>query len=97
MSLIPGLTGYVGVDLVLTEDSALLIEINPRLTTSYIALRQVTPVNLAKAISEACLKGVLPDRIPISGPAVIKKDNPDSWNLASKMGTPPFSPAPNHI
>ncbi len=50
VSLIPGLNGYIGVDLVLTEDSAQLIEINPRLTTSYIALRQVTSVNLAKAI-----------------------------------------------
>ena len=90
VSLIPGLTGYVGVDLVLTEDAALLIEINPRLTTSYIALRQVTPVNLAKAISEACLTGVLPDRIPISGRAVIRKDDPASWNLTYKMGANPF-------
>jgi predicted ATP-grasp superfamily ATP-dependent carboligase len=81
VSLIPGLSGYVGVDLVLTEDSAQLIEINPRVTTSYIALRQVTSVNLAKAISEACLTGILPDRVPLSGRAVIKKDDPGSWNL----------------
>ena len=81
VSLIPGLNGYIGVDLVLTEDSARLIEINPRLTTSYIALRQVTSVNLAKAISEACLTGIFPDRVPLDGRAVIRKDDPGSWNL----------------
>ncbi len=79
--LIPGLSGYVGVDMVLTEDSAQLIEINPRLTTSYIALRQVTPVNLAAAISQACLTGQLPDYVPLSGRTVIRKDDSASWNL----------------
>ena len=49
---IPGLRGYVGVDLVLgkmedgSEDWA--IEINPRLTTSYIGLRQSCRQNLAE-------------------------------------------------
>lgn len=81
VSLISGLKGYVGVDLVLTEDSAQLIEINPRLTTSYIGLRQVTTVNLAKAITEACLNGVFPVGIPFSGRTVIKKADPTSWAL----------------
>ena len=49
---IPGLLGYVGVDLLLgeaadgTEDSA--IEINPRLTTSYVGVRASQEVNLAE-------------------------------------------------
>ena len=58
--LIPGLRGYVGVDLILTQDEALLIEINPRLTTSYIGLRQVLDLNLAQAIWEARCRGILP-------------------------------------
>ena len=41
VGLIPGLRGYVGVDIVLADDCIQLIEINPRLTTSYIGLRQV--------------------------------------------------------
>ena len=45
IGLIPGLKGYVGVDLVLAEDHVELIEINPRITTSYIGLRQVAAVN----------------------------------------------------
>lgn len=78
-SLIPGLRGYMGVDLVLTDDSPQLIEINPRLTTSYIALRQVAQANLAQAIWQACINGVLPKTIPLSGEALIYKNNPTSW------------------
>jgi tyramine---L-glutamate ligase len=49
-----GLRGYVGVDLVLgaAEDGSqdFAIEINPRLTTSYIGLRMLTRDNLAMAM-----------------------------------------------
>jgi predicted ATP-grasp superfamily ATP-dependent carboligase len=51
---VPGLHGYVGVDLVLgsspdgSEDW--VIEINPRLTTSYIGLRALAEFNLAEAM-----------------------------------------------
>jgi predicted ATP-grasp superfamily ATP-dependent carboligase len=51
---VPGLCGYVGVDVVLgsapdgSEDYA--IEINPRLTTSYIGLRALASTNLAEAM-----------------------------------------------
>lgn len=43
---VPGLRGYVGVDLVLGAD-ATVIEINPRLTTAYVGLRRATDTNLA--------------------------------------------------
>jgi len=46
---VSGLRGYVGVDLVLGlhagEDR--VIELNPRLTTSYLGLRRKAKVNLA--------------------------------------------------
>ncbi len=51
---IPGLRGYVGVDLILgdaadgSEDYA--IEINPRLTTSYVGLRVLADFNIAQAM-----------------------------------------------
>ena len=46
---IPGLSGYLGVDVVLGErDWA--IEINPRLTTSYLGLRQLCEGNLGDAL-----------------------------------------------
>jgi tyramine---L-glutamate ligase len=81
VKLIPGLNGYVGVDLVLGEDTMQLIEINPRLTTSYIGLRQVSRLNMAEAIWSTCRDGILPDRVPLHGQVTIKKDDPASWNL----------------
>jgi predicted ATP-grasp superfamily ATP-dependent carboligase len=47
---LPGLRGYVGVDVVLGEAAEWAIEVNPRLTTSYIALRTRTDANLAQML-----------------------------------------------
>ena len=80
-NLVPGLRGYVGVDLMLENMQCQAIEINPRLTTSYIGLRQVARANLAKVICHAALEGSLPEPIPLVGQAVIKKDDPGTWNL----------------
>ena len=48
---VPGLRGYVGVDLVVPADSPhrpVVVEINPRLTTSYLGYRQLAENNLAE-------------------------------------------------
>jgi predicted ATP-grasp superfamily ATP-dependent carboligase len=50
---IAGLSGYVGVDLVL-GDRDVAIEINPRLTTSYVGLRALAETNLAGAMLDVC-------------------------------------------
>ena len=55
-----GLKGYVGVDLVLTDRDAVVIEVNPRLTTSYVGVRQVLRQNPAALILDA-VAGRLPD------------------------------------
>lgn len=48
---VPHLCGYVGVDLILgDDDSDWAIEINPRLTTSYLGLRQLARDNLALSL-----------------------------------------------
>ncbi len=51
---VPGLFGYVGVDLILGEardgSGDVAIEINPRLTTSYVGLRHLARFNLAAAL-----------------------------------------------
>jgi predicted ATP-grasp superfamily ATP-dependent carboligase len=51
---VPGLCGYVGVDLILGEASDgsqdRVLEINPRLTTSYVGLRALAVTNLAEAM-----------------------------------------------
>ncbi len=67
------LRGYVGVDLVLTEEEAVAIEVNPRLTTSYIGLRSVVNFNPAQAIVNAVLKHKLPTNIQSYGYAFFSK------------------------
>ena len=63
---IDGLSGYVGVDLILgaavdgSEDVA--IEINPRLTTSYVGLRALAEFNLAETMLALALGRPLPER-----------------------------------
>lgn len=56
---IHGLRGYVGVDLVLTESEAFVIEINPRLTTAYLGVRAALDANPAALALDACF-GTLP-------------------------------------
>lgn len=54
---VPGLLGYVGVDLVLGDEpdgsGDFAIEINPRLTSSYIGLRALAEFNIAEAMLDA--------------------------------------------
>lgn len=57
---IPGLKGYVGIDVVLTDRDAVVIEVNPRLTTSYVGIRKVLQENPAALILDA-VGGKLPD------------------------------------
>jgi len=47
---IPGLRAYVGIDLILTSAGPLVLEINPRLTTSYVGLSDLLKKNLAEVI-----------------------------------------------
>ena len=60
---IAGLRGYVGVDLILTQEKPFVVDVNPRLTTSYVGLRRVAGFNVAEAIVSAVLKGSLPTKI----------------------------------
>ena len=56
LAVLPPAVGYVGVDLVLGNASDgsedVIIEVNPRLTTSYVGLRAMTDDNLALAMLE---------------------------------------------
>lgn len=49
----PDLAGYVGVDLIVTPAGTLhVLEVNPRLTTSYVGLRAATGLNPARLIMD---------------------------------------------
>jgi predicted ATP-grasp superfamily ATP-dependent carboligase len=57
LAALPTATGYVGVDMVLGRDphgdDDVVIEVNPRLTTSYVGLRAAAKSNLAAAMWHA--------------------------------------------
>lgn len=46
----PDLAGYVGVDLIVHEGEFFVLEVNPRLTTSYVALHQACGCNPAQML-----------------------------------------------
>jgi len=95
VTLIPGLKGYVGVDLVLAKQGPILIEVNPRLTTSYIGLRQVVDVNLAQAIWRACCQDTLPDQVMLSGKVYFcNGPTPDAAIPSSSGRCEPRTPFP---
>ncbi|MBA3311686.1 MAG: ATP-grasp domain-containing protein [Planctomycetaceae bacterium] len=51
IATVPGLHGYVGIDLILPDDAApVVVEINPRLTSSYLGYRRLAASNLAPRI-----------------------------------------------
>ncbi|QJP13918.1 ATP-grasp domain-containing protein [Starkeya sp. ORNL1] len=62
---LPGLSGIVGVDYVATPDGPVVIEVNPRLTTSYAGLRRSLGVNPAAFVSELIRDGAVPDLPPM--------------------------------
>lgn len=47
---IPGLWGYVGVDLILTDEGPVILEVNPRLTSCYAGLSRSLGANVASMV-----------------------------------------------
>jgi predicted ATP-grasp superfamily ATP-dependent carboligase len=68
VSLVPGLRGLVGVDLVIGEKGCSLIEVNARVTTSIVGLRMALDLDLAEAVWRACRYGRLPKRVRVRRP-----------------------------
>jgi predicted ATP-grasp superfamily ATP-dependent carboligase len=56
---LPGLRGLIGVDVVLTPWDAVVIEVNPRVTTAYLGVRSVVHENVPSLAIAAC-EGRLP-------------------------------------
>lgn len=57
----PGLWGIVGVDLIAKGDRPQVIEVNPRLTTSYVGLHRSIGVNPAGLVLETYQQDALPE------------------------------------
>ena len=50
----PDLWGYVGIDLIQTAQACLVLEINPRLTTSFAQIESKLGINVAKMVMSLC-------------------------------------------
>lgn len=74
---LPELWGYAGLDMLETPDGPLVMEINPRLTTSYAGLRQALQSNIAQRILDLPYAG-LPPSIQLGRPVqvAIPKEKP---------------------
>ncbi len=57
---IPELWGYAGIDLILSGEGPVILEVNPRLTTSYVGLRLATGENPAAHVLNLLRTGALP-------------------------------------
>lgn len=65
-SALPGLRGYVGVDIIQNDKGYYVVDINPRLTSSYVGLCDVLNINPAKLCIESVVKNKLPGQIPLN-------------------------------
>ena len=70
---IGGLKGYVGVDMIVANEGPIIMEVNPRLTTSYIGLKSTTNFNPAQAIVDAVIERKLPKNVHRRGYAFFSK------------------------
>jgi predicted ATP-grasp superfamily ATP-dependent carboligase len=75
---VSGLKGYVGIDIILTNEGPVVLEVNPRLTTSYVGLRRVVNFNPAEAIVDAVIGRELPKNVQSRG-----------YSFFSKVEVPP--------
>jgi predicted ATP-grasp superfamily ATP-dependent carboligase len=80
---IPGMAGYVGVDLIDSGWESVVIEINPRLTTSYVGLRRLSKVNLMQVLLDV-VRGKEPP--PLSWREGRVRFDPDGTVYEEAMG-----------
>jgi predicted ATP-grasp superfamily ATP-dependent carboligase len=75
---IPGLQGYFGIDFVRTAAGPVLIEINPRLTSSYAGLKPALGLNVADRVLAAAAGRPIPLKRAHQGHAVTLTLNDDA-------------------
>jgi predicted ATP-grasp superfamily ATP-dependent carboligase len=104
VEVVNGLKGYVGVDLILTDKEPIVIEINPRLTVSYIGLNRVANFNTADAITDAVTKQKLPIEKQTMGYCYFSKIKVPSCPLSVSQTyklkdviSPPFATAETEV
>ncbi|OYX67881.1 MAG: hypothetical protein B7Y95_21945 [Rhizobiales bacterium 32-66-11] len=74
VAAIPGLSGIIGMDLILTEEGPVVVEVNPRITTSYAGLHASLGINPAAFLPELIRDGRPPavPHLPMAVPVEVK-------------------------
>lgn len=54
---LPATKGYFGIDMIIGDGDAWVVEVNPRLTMSYLRLREIEPFNLAQTMLDMASLG----------------------------------------
>lgn len=67
---IPRLWGYAGIDFIQTRRGPMVLEVNPRLTTSYVGLRPALGINVANSVIQLWRTGRLPASTQPAGRSV---------------------------
>ena len=57
--MLPGLAGYVGMDVIVDDGRVTVLEINPRLTTSYAGLHRAIGRNPAGLVLDLLYNGCM--------------------------------------
>ena len=81
LDTIPGLRGFVGLDLILADkpEDDTVIEINPRLTVSFVALRRLCYPPLAQALLDPAVHLMFSDdRVLVFDPTGLITENPSA-------------------
>ena len=70
----PGLSGIIGIDILLTANGPVVVEVNPRVTTAYAGLHAALGVNPAAFLPELIRDGVPPSlpHLPKAEPVEVK-------------------------
>lgn len=74
VSLIPGLSGFVGIDFMMTPEGPVLLEVNPRFTTPMGAMGESVFWNMGEVLLDACVRDELPGELDVPPLRFAKKD-----------------------
>jgi predicted ATP-grasp superfamily ATP-dependent carboligase len=64
VAAIPGLWGYVGIDFIMAESGPIVLEVNPRMTTSHAGLHESMGCNPTETVIELAQSGKCRDLAP---------------------------------
>jgi predicted ATP-grasp superfamily ATP-dependent carboligase len=84
VSLFGGLRGYIGTDLILSPDGPVVLEINPRLTVSYVGLERVVRNGLAEQMVRSAIDKKIPTSFETQGHSAFTKLTHDAAYRAAE-------------